>query len=330
MGNTIKFKRIYELKEELGKGSFATVKRAIHKKTGDVYAVKIIRKQELQPEELRAINDEVKIMSAIKHDHCVGLYDMFESPRKVYMVLELLDGGELFDRIVQENSFTEGAAAELTRCLADAIGYLHSRGIVHRDLKPENIIYKSKAKDAEVKITDFGLAKIRKHEEKMLTACGTPGYVAPEVLKQQPYTSKVDIWSLGVILYILLCGYPPFYNEEGNTVALYDQIKQGDFEFKKKYWGGISDNAKDLVRRMLTVDPNKRIDTEGILRHPWIVDKGSHSTTAFSGDYNTRLQLLQARSRLRKTVKKIIAINKFAAAVQVVLKQRKESEAKKT
>jgi calcium/calmodulin-dependent protein kinase I len=208
-------KRYYEIKEKLGTGSFAVVKRAVRKSDGKEFAVKVIKKQKLTKEELDIVHDEVEIMQKINHQHCVKLYEMFETPKRLYMVMELLTGGELFDRIVAKQSFSEKEAAEVIKHVTGAIAHIHKIGIVHRDLKPENLLYLNKDGDSPIKITDFGLAKFRPNNSvDMHTACGTPGYVAPEVLKNENYTKAVDMWSLGVILYILLCGFPPFYHQK--------------------------------------------------------------------------------------------------------------------
>jgi len=207
----------------------------------------------------------------------------------------------------------------LLKSITSAITYLHSINIVHRDLKPENLIYQSQNPDSPIKITDFGLAKFRKDgagkPEAMTTACGTPGYVAPEVLKNEPYGKEVDMWSLGVILYILLCGFPPFYHE--STAQLYKQIKKGEYDFPDPYWTDISEQAKSLVRGMLTVDPKKRLTGELVLAHPWISGENV-STKAFGAGHGTRLKLMQARRILRRTVKSVIAVNKFSGMLRAV------------
>jgi len=268
MGNSVKklkkdeIAKYYEIKEKLGTGSFAVVKRAVSKSDGKQFAIKVIKKTKLNTEELAVVHDEVEIMHKINHPHCVQLYEMFETSKKIYMVMELLTGGELFDRIVAKGSYSEREASDLVKDITSAIQYLHSIGIVHRDLKPENLIYLNQRADSPIKITDFGLAKFRSGSklEAMTTACGTPGYVAPEVLKNEPYGKAVDMWSLGVILYILLCGFPPFYHE--STAALYKQIKKGEYDFPDPYWTDISDSAKNLVQCLLTVDPKKTIHSQ--------------------------------------------------------------------
>lgn len=325
MGNSLKkgteIRKMYEIKETLGSGSFAVVKRAVRKSDKAEFAIKVIKKAKLNPEELAVVHDEVNIMHQIQHENCVHLYEMYESKKKVYMVLEILTGGELFDRVVAKGSYSEKQASELIKSVASAIAYLHGIGIVHRDLKPENLIYASPLKDAPIKITDFGLAKWRPEEKTMSTACGTPGYVAPEVLKNEPYGPAVDMWSLGVILYILLCGFPPFYHE--STSALYKQIKKGSYDFPAPYWSDISESAKSLVSGLLTVNPKNRLNPQGVLEHPWI-SGGRASTKTFSADYNRRLQLLQAKSVLRKSVRTIIAVQRFSRALDGMGKAAKK------
>jgi len=319
MGNTVKklkkeeIQKYYDIREKLGTGSFAVVKRAVRKSDGKEFAVKVIKKAKLNAEELAVVHDEVEIMHKVNHPNCVQLFEMFETSKKLYMVLEKLEGGELFDRIVKKGSYSEKEASEVVKSVVSALQYLHDNGIVHRDLKPENLIYLSAADDSAIKITDFGLAKYRGAKGstalEMTTACGTPGYVAPEVLKNEPYGKAVDLWSLGVILYILLCGFPPFYHE--STAALYKQIKKGEFDFPAPYWSNISPAAKDLVRRLLTVNPDQRATAKQVLEHPWI--SGNQASSAPLGsDYNKRLMMLQARRRLKKGVQMIIAVNKFS------------------
>jgi len=320
--------KFYEFKEKLGTGSFAEVKRAVRKEDAKEFAIKIIKKSKLNADELSVVHDEVEIMHKIKHENCVTLFEMFETKHTLFMVLELLTGGELFDRIVNKGSYTEKEASQVIKSIASAIQYLHSIGIVHRDLKPENLIYLNKQDDSPIKITDFGLAKYRGNQNyDMHTACGTPGYVAPEVLKGEHYTKAVDMWSLGVILYILLCGFPPFYHQ--NTNMLYKLIKKGAFEFPDPYWTDISDSAKSLVRGLLTVDPSKRMEAKDVLAHPWI--SGTLiSKSGIAAGMTQQLRLLQARRRLKRAVKKIMAINKFKAAFNSLLEDEEETVKSKT
>ena len=203
----------------------------------------------------------------------------------------------------------------MVRAVASALQYLHGIGIAHRDLKPENLLYKSPEADAAIKLTDFGLAKYRSAAERdagMTTACGTPGYVSPEIVRNVAYSVKTDIWSLGVIAYILLCGFPPFYSE--STHALYAQIKAGDYSFPSPYWADISSQAKDLIRHCLQVSPELRYSATQVLQHPWVGGKDV-SSRALSGGYSKRLMLLQARRRLRKGIQVLIACNRLCSAL---------------
>jgi len=280
---------------------------------------KSFKKNKLNAEELAVVHDEVEIMHKINHPHCVTLYEMFETKQKLFMVMELLTGGELFDRIVKKGSYSEKEASVVVGSIASALEYLHSTGIVHRDLKPENLIYLNKNDDSPLKITDFGLAKFRPNQNMdMYTACGTPGYVAPEVLKGENYSSAVDLWSLGVILYVLLCGFPPFYHE--NTNLLYKQIKKGEFTFPDPYWTEISESVKDLIRGLLTVDPKKRLTAKAVGQHQWI-SGATAKAKSFDKEHTQRLKLLQARRKIKRTVRTIMAINKFNRAFQLLVEE---------
>jgi len=220
------------------------------------------------------IQTEIEIMRMIEHPNIISLHEVFEdkATKKIYLVMELVTGGELFDRIVDRGSYSEKDASELIAKVISAVRYLHKKGIIHRDLKPENLLYASPDADAEIKLADFGLSKIVGLEEESSvtnTTCGTPGYVAPEVLRMKGYDRSVDMWSIGVILYILLCGFPPFY--EDNTAKLFQTIMDGKYDFPDPEWTNISDSAKDLIQRMLTVDSKKRITADDALEHPWIL-----------------------------------------------------------
>jgi len=285
---------------------------------------RLLKKSKLNPDELAVVHDEVEIMHKINHPNCVTLFEMFETKASLYMVMELLTGGELFDRIVSKGSYSEKEASIVIKSVASAIEYLHALGVVHRDLKPENLIYLDKTGESLIKITDFGLAKFRGSQNViMATACGTPGYVAPEVLKGGEYDKAVDLWSVGVILYILLCGFPPFYHQ--NTNMLYKQIKKGEYDFPDPYWTDISDSAKELVRGLLTVDPKKRFTAKDVLGHPWIAGKTA-VTKPFDSSHTSNLKLLQARRKLKRTVRTIMAINKFRFAFNSLIEEEYGSQ----
>jgi len=239
----------------LGVGNFSTVKVGIDRESGASVAVKIVDKSHVKhkPEMLK---NEVEILLKIHHPNVIKLLDLFDSTENLYLVMELVTGGELFDRIVEREQYSESDAKEVMRQLLDAIEYIHSKDIVHRDLKPENLLLEDKARDTKIKLTDFGLSKIF-DSEYMSTACGTPGYVAPEILTATGYGPAVDMWSAGVIMYILLCGYPPFYNE--NDAKLFESIMAANYHFHSPYWDNISKEAKSVIQSLLVPDPSKRL-----------------------------------------------------------------------
>ncbi|OWK02751.1 CAMK1, partial [Cervus elaphus hippelaphus] len=269
-----------------------------------------------QAEDIRDIYDFRDVLGTIKHPNIVALDDIYESGGHLYLIMQLVSGGELFDRIVEKGFYTERDASRLIFQVLDAVKYLHDLGIVHRDLKPENLLYYSLDEDSKIMISDFGLSKMEDPGSVLSTACGTPGYVgaegpglglwaakkrelqgrdllipcplpstAPEVLAQKPYSKAVDCWSIGVIAYILLCGYPPFYDE--NDAKLFEQILKAEYEFDSPYWDDISDSAKDFIRHLMEKDPEKRFTCEQALQHPWIagdtaLDKNIHQSQAFN------------------------------------------------
>ncbi|TDG96894.1 hypothetical protein EPR50_G00233250 [Perca flavescens] len=248
-------------------GAFSEVVLAQEKLTGRMFAVKCIPKKALKGKE-SSIENEIAVLRKIKHENIVALEDIHESPDHLYLIMQLVSGGELFDRIVEKGFYTEKDASTLIRQVLDAVNYLHKMGIVHRDLKPENLLYFNPQDESKIMISDFGLSKMEGSGDVMSTACGTPGYVAPEVLAQKPYSKAVDCWSIGVIAYILLCGYPPFYDE--NDSKLFEQILKADYEFDAPYWDDISDSAKDFIGSLMEKDPAKRFTCDQALRHPWI------------------------------------------------------------
>ena len=242
----------------------------------------------------------------IDHPNIVKLFDVYETSTHFYLAMEHLTGGELFDRIVEKGFYSEKDAADALAQLASAISYLHERGIVHRDVKPENLLYASPEPNAPLKLADFGLCKALKENDITKTACGTPGYVAPEVLKRKGYAKEVDVWSIGVIMYILLCGFPPFYDE--NTAGLFEQIKNGDYSFPDPYWTAISADAKSLVKSLLTVDPVKRIKAREVMTHPWMKNA---SPEHFHPDTMQGFRNIAARKRFRMGVLAAVAANRF-------------------
>mmetsp|Transcript_11707 Transcript_11707/g.28520 ORF Transcript_11707/g.28520 Transcript_11707/m.28520 type:complete len:243 (+) Transcript_11707:2-730(+) len=232
-------------------------------------------------------------------------------PKKINLVMELVSGGELFDRIVSRGSYTEADAALCIRQICGALQYMHKMGICHRDLKPENILYATPDPDAPIKLADFGLAKVVSSDAIMQTACGTPGYVAPEILQNQGFGVEVDCWSVGVILYILLCGFPPFYEEE--LPKLFSTIMQGKYDFPSPWWDNVSDDAKDLVQKLLVVDPKARYTADDVLEHQWIT---TSAPTEQLSEAMKSLKKYNANRKLKKVALGVIFQNKMAAAIK--------------
>ncbi|PRP82336.1 calcium/calmodulin-dependent protein kinase-like protein [Planoprotostelium fungivorum] len=296
----------YDIGEILGSGTFSIVKKITDKKTKVNYAMKIIDKSLISGTTAQA--NEVDILKRIHHQNVVTLQEVYENKSHMYLIMELVVGGELFDEIVTRGAFSEADAAQLLYQVIDAVAYLHSQGVVHRDLKPENLLFDS-VTNSIVKIADFGLSKIVGQEAILKTACGTPGYVAPEVLRCEGYGQEVDMWACGVILYILLCGFPPFYDE--NITTLYQQILTADYEFPEEYWVGISDSAKDLVCKLLMLDPGKRFTAKQALKHPWLVNHDAEPKQNMQSVFD-ELKKYNSRRRFKVAISTVLATNKMS------------------
>ncbi|CAM4683792.1 calcium/calmodulin-dependent protein kinase type 1G [Caretta caretta] len=262
---TNNIRKTFIFMEALGSGAFSEVFLVKQRTTGKLFALKCIKKSPVIQDS--SLENEIAVLKRIKHENIVTLEDIYESATHFYLVMQLVSGGELFDRILERGVYTEKDASIVIQQVLAAVKYLHENGIVHRDLKPENLLYLTPEENSKIMITDFGLSKMEQNGI-MSTACGTPGYVAPEVLAQKPYSKAVDCWSIGVITYILLCGYPPFYEETESK--LFEKIKEGYYEFESPFWDAISESAKDFICRLLEKDPNERFTCEKALRHPWI------------------------------------------------------------
>ncbi|XP_038665776.1 serine/threonine-protein kinase DCLK1-like [Scyliorhinus canicula] len=260
--------RYYEIGRTIGDGNFALVKECRLKNTEYEYAVKIIDKSKLKGKEIM-IENEIAIVRSLSHPNIVRFIEEFETEEEIYLIMEYIHGGDLFDAITDSVKFTENNAALMMNNLCDALAYIHSKNIVHRDLKPENLLVQHKADGRTVlKLADFGLAL--KVTNPIFTVCGTPTYVAPEILSETGYGLEVDMWATGVILYILLCGFPPFRSLERDQEELFEMIQLGEYEFLSPYWDSISDGAKDLVRKLLVVNPRNRYTAQQVLQHSWI------------------------------------------------------------
>nr|XP_032633891.1 ribosomal protein S6 kinase alpha-3 [Chelonoidis abingdonii] len=268
--NSIQFTDGYEVKEDIGVGSYSICKRCIHKATNMEYAVKIIDKSKRDPTE------EIEILLRYgQHPNIITLKDVYDDGKYVYVVTELMKGGELLDKILRQKFFSEREASAVLLTITRTVEYLHAQGVVHRDLKPSNILYVDESGNPEsIRICDFGFAKqLRAENGLLMTPCYTANFVAPEVLKRQGYDAACDIWSLGVLLYTMLTGYTPFANGPDDTPEeILARIGSGKFSLTGGYWNSVSVTAKDLVSKMLHVDPHQRLTAAQVLRHPWIVD----------------------------------------------------------
>jgi len=260
------FEAKYTMGKEIGRGGFSIVYEASSKETGEKVAVKVIDKNKQDDEQIVLLQREISIMRKLDHPNIVKLYDVFDEEKTISLVLEYVRGGELYDEIVKRGSFTEDDACKVIQQVLSATAYLHSNGIAHRDLKPENLLLNSVDK-LEVKIADFGLSKDFTMASAMTTCCGSPSYVAPEVLQQGVYNDLCDVWSIGVILYVLLSGYLPFYAETQDE--LFDKILSGQFSFRNKVWDDVTPLAKDLISKMLTLDESFRPSAAKCLEHEW-------------------------------------------------------------
>jgi len=271
----------YIISKQIGRGAYGEVKLCFIRGTCDRFAMKIVAKKHFTHSGPQAhifnqhIKTECSILQGLHHPCIVRLYDVYDTPDFLYIILELVEGGELFDRIVAHGQFDEMTTKFVFRQMAIGVKYLHERSITHRDLKPENILLTSPdTNETLIKITDFGLSRFINETSLMKTFCGTPNYLAPEILATRgegSYTNKVDVWSLGVILYICLVGYPPF-SESPDSPPLTEQILKGLYTFPEAFWSDVSEQAKDLVRQMMCVDPNKRLTITGVLEHPWLAN----------------------------------------------------------
>ena len=284
----------YKFGETLGEGSFGTVRRAVHKQTGQERAIKIFKKRQ---QDERKLLLEVNILSKLTHPNIMEIYEFYEDKANFYIVSELCKGGELFDKITEKGCFKEAEACPIMLQIVSAICYSHSNRIVHRDIKPENIMLEKTNNDnLLIKLIDWGGARYFSKNKKMSTIKGTPYYIAPEVLKEV-YDEKCDIWSIGVIFYVLLCGYPPFNGDK--DIEIMQNVQRGQFFFPEEEWDVISPEAKDLIRKMLTYDPAKRISAKDILLHPWF----SHYEEKIKQDKSVAKSAFENMKRFKRNKK---------------------------
>ncbi|XP_027363169.1 calcium-dependent protein kinase 1-like isoform X2 [Abrus precatorius] len=303
---TESFKEFFTLGRKLGQGQFGTTFLCVEKATGREYACKSIAKRKLvTDEDVEDVRREIQIMHHLAgHPNVISIKGAYEDAVAVHVVMELCAGGELFDRIIQRGHYTERQAAELTRTIVGVVEACHSLGVMHRDLKPENFLFVNQQEDSLLKTIDFGLSVFFKPGDIFNDVVGSPYYVAPEVLRKR-YGPEADVWSAGVILYILLSGVPPFWAE--NEQGIFEQVLRGDLDFSSDPWPGISESAKDLVRKMLVRDPRRRLTAHQVLCHPWIQVDGVAPDKPLDSAVLSRLKQFSAMNKLKKMALIIIA-----------------------
>jgi len=256
---------------KIGEGAFARVRKITRKSDKAVFALKMIKKKGKSAEDIAALQREIEVLQKCDHSNVVRLGDWCDTKKRIYMVVEFCDGGDVFERVVEYKKFSERSAIHVVQQVASGLAHVHTLGFVHRDLKPDNLMYLTKERDAEIKIIDFGLAgDVSRAPYTCKTPCGTAHYAAPEVLSSLEYDQSADMWSLGVIIYTLLCGFPPFFDASNNMKNLYHLIKKGQYSFPSPFWDDISEQAKDLIRRLLLKDASARLSAKQVLTHEWI------------------------------------------------------------
>ncbi|XP_071057462.1 calcium/calmodulin-dependent protein kinase type II alpha chain isoform X8 [Onthophagus taurus] len=316
-----RFSDNYELKEELGKGAFSVVRRCVQKSTGLEFAAKIINTKKLSARDFQKLEREARICRKLQHPNIVRLHDSIQEENYHYLVFDLVTGGELFEDIVAREFYSEADASHCIQQILESVNHCHQNGVVHRDLKPENLLLASKAKGAAVKLADFGLAiEVQGEQQAWFGFAGTPGYLSPEVLKKEPYGKPVDIWACGVILYILLVGYPPFWDEDQHR--LYAQIKAGAYEYPSPEWDTVTPEAKNLINQMLSVNPSKRITAAEALKHPWICQRERVASVVHRQETVDCLKKFNARRKLKGAIlTTMLATRNFSSRSIIVRKE---------
>ncbi|XP_056325122.1 calcium/calmodulin-dependent protein kinase (CaM kinase) II gamma 1 isoform X12 [Danio aesculapii] len=311
----------YQLYEELGKGAFSVVRRCVKKSTGQEYAAKIINTKKLSARDHQKLEREARICRLLKHPNIVRLHDSISEEGFHYLVFDLVTGGELFEDIVAREYYSEADASHCISQILESVNHIHQHDIVHRDLKPENLLLASKMKGAAVKLADFGLAiEVQGDQQAWFGFAGTPGYLSPEVLRKDPYGKPVDIWACGVILYILLVGYPPFWDEDQHK--LYQQIKAGAYDFPSPEWDTVTPEAKNLINQMLTINPAKRITAEQALKHPWVCQRSTVASMMHRQETVECLRKFNARRKLKGAILTTMLVSRNFSACKSLLNKK--------
>ncbi|XP_069015178.1 calcium/calmodulin-dependent protein kinase type II delta 1 chain isoform X23 [Embiotoca jacksoni] len=306
---------------ERDRGAFSVVRRCMKISTGQEYAAKIINTKKLSARDHQKLEREARICRLLKHANIVRLHDSISEEGFHYLVFDLVTGGELFEDIVAREYYSEADASHCIQQILESVNHCHVNGIVHRDLKPENLLLASKLKGAAVKLADFGLAiEVQGEQQAWFGFAGTPGYLSPEVLRKDPYGKPVDMWACGVILYILLVGYPPFWDEDQHR--LYQQIKAGAYDFPSPEWDTVTPEAKDLINKMLTINPAKRVTATDALKHPWICQRSTVASMMHRQETVECLKKFNARRKLKGAIlTTMLATRNFSVAKSLLNKK---------
>ncbi|XP_075881963.1 calcium/calmodulin-dependent protein kinase (CaM kinase) II beta 1 isoform X17 [Nelusetta ayraudi] len=310
----------YQLYEELGKGAFSVVRRCVKLCTGQEYAAKIINTKKLSARDHQKLEREARICRLLKHPNIVRLHDSISEEGFHYLLFDLVTGGELFEDIVAREYYSEADASHCIHQILESVHHIHQHEIVHRDLKPENLLLASKCKNAAVKLADFGLAiEVQGDQQAWFGFAGTPGYLSPEVLRKEAYGKPVDIWACGVILYILLVGYPPFWDEDQHK--LYQQIKAGAYDFPSPEWDTVTPEAKNLINQMLTINPAKRITAQEALKHPWVCQRSTVASMMHRQETVECLKKFNARRKLKGAILTTMLVSRNFSAKTLLNKK---------
>ncbi|XP_056117475.1 calcium/calmodulin-dependent protein kinase type II delta chain isoform X24 [Rhinichthys klamathensis goyatoka] len=311
----------YQLYEELGKGAFSVVRRCVKLCTGQEHAAKIINTKKLSARDHQKLEREARICRLLKHPNIVRLHDSISEEGFHYLLFDLVTGGELFEDIVAREYYSEADASHCIQQILEAVLHCHQMGVVHRDLKPENLLLASKCKNAAVKLADFGLAiEVQGDQQAWFGFAGTPGYLSPEVLRKEAYGKPVDIWACGVILYILLVGYPPFWDEDQHK--LYQQIKAGAYDFPSPEWDTVTPEAKNLINQMLTINPGKRITAQEALKHPWVCQRSTVASMMHRQETVECLKKFNARRKLKGAILTTMLVSRNFSAAKSLLNKK--------
>ncbi|XP_068166831.1 calcium/calmodulin-dependent protein kinase (CaM kinase) II beta 1 isoform X14 [Antennarius striatus] len=311
----------YQLYEELGKGAFSVVRRCVKLCTGQEHAAKIINTKKLSARDHQKLEREARICRLLKHPNIVRLHDSISEEGFHYLLFDLVTGGELFEDIVAREYYSEADASHCIHQILESVHHIHQHDIVHRDLKPENLLLASKCKNAAVKLADFGLAiEVQGDQQAWFGFAGTPGYLSPEVLRKEAYGKPVDIWACGVILYILLVGYPPFWDEDQHK--LYQQIKAGAYDFPSPEWDTVTPEAKNLINQMLTINPAKRITAQEALKHPWVCQRSTVASMMHRQETVECLKKFNARRKLKGAILTTMLVSRNFSAAKTLLNKK--------